>query len=614
MMMFQFVWETLQGLPEYYQREKGLFLFTLGLVGVIAIFHLVKTIRTAGQIKSLPIRIVYFLVELIGIFAVLLSGVLFNRAGEIGELKPEMLNWRFFLEIIVAAVVYIIFYWRLYVRQDEEREKLREAKAWSSWDEEEYSETVSEYGKSMLRAIGIIVASVIGIFAGTSIIKAGPVLFGKRLGEWAFNTYAAWIVNVIVTFVSILIELPLIKLFGNKVMQAMDAYEDAIDEHGDAISEKYLDPLWDKWDDFKEKWKGRRSEKSVSNRTSASHARRMTKAEIGAKAGGSTGSGGSSRKQTIPWKGILAVAVLVVGFFLIRGFFNGNSSESLPVNSSQMTERDVKTLQKQSSEGNLEAMTRLAEAYQYGWGGLAKDQEEAVSLYRQAAEAGYAEAQYQMGRVYDFGNGEEQNYDEAFAWYMRAAEQGHASAQREVGLFYSMGRSVRKDYTEAMNWYKLEAEQNEPYALRDLGLMYARGDGVEADTVEAMWYYMQAVEQGYIGAYHDLGNLYLIYNMEREPDKAAEWFAKGAEAGDSFSAFDLAKMYETGDGVEQSYAKAFDLYMQYSDYHSEAQYNLGRYYEEGLGVEADREQAIAWYQKAADLGHQKAKEALERYY
>ena len=46
-----------------------------------------------------------------------------------------------------------------------------------------------------------------------------------------------------------------------------------------------------------------------------------------------------------------------------------------------------------------------------------------------AAEQGHAEAQLNLGWMYQFGRNVPQNYEEAIKWFRKAAEQGHAGAQ-----------------------------------------------------------------------------------------------------------------------------------------------------------------------------------------
>ena len=77
----------------------------------------------------------------------------------------------------------------------------------------------------------------------------------------------------------------------------------------------------------------------------------------------------------------------------------------------------------------------------------------------QAAEQGDAEAQFNLGKMYDKGQGVRQDDVQAVQWYRRAAEQGYAKAQYNLGVMYANGEGVRQDYTQAVQWYRKAAEQ-----------------------------------------------------------------------------------------------------------------------------------------------------------
>ncbi|KAG0077887.1 hypothetical protein BGZ93_003569, partial [Podila epicladia] len=47
----------------------------------------------------------------------------------------------------------------------------------------------------------------------------------------------------------------------------------------------------------------------------------------------------------------------------------------------------------------------------------------------QAADQGHADAQFNMGFLYEKGQGVTQDYTQAMEWHLKAADQGHASAQ-----------------------------------------------------------------------------------------------------------------------------------------------------------------------------------------
>ena len=73
-------------------------------------------------------------------------------------------------------------------------------------------------------------------------------------------------------------------------------------------------------------------------------------------------------------------------------------------------------------------------------------------------------------------------------WYRLAAEQGKASAQYNLGWMYDTGQGVLQDYKTAVKWYKLAAEQGYASAQFNLGAMHGKGQGIIRDYVYAhMW-------------------------------------------------------------------------------------------------------------------------------
>jgi hypothetical protein len=66
---------------------------------------------------------------------------------------------------------------------------------------------------------------------------------------------------------------------------------------------------------------------------------------------------------------------------------------------------------------------------------------EEIKEWRQAAEQGYAEAQYNLGVMYANGEGVPEDDTEAVKWYRKAAEQGLAKAQYNLGGRYDFGNA-----------------------------------------------------------------------------------------------------------------------------------------------------------------------------
>jgi hypothetical protein len=65
------------------------------------------------------------------------------------------------------------------------------------------------------------------------------------------------------------------------------------------------------------------------------------------------------------------------------------------------------------------------------------------------------------------------------------ARAGDANAQYDLGCIYEQGRYVAKDYAEAVKWYRLAAQQGLAVAQLSLSVMYSNGWGVAKDEVEA---------------------------------------------------------------------------------------------------------------------------------
>jgi TPR repeat protein len=112
------------------------------------------------------------------------------------------------------------------------------------------------------------------------------------------------------------------------------------------------------------------------------------------------------------------------------------------------------------------------------------------------AESGNVEAQFNLGLMFDQGQGVPQNYTEAAKWYRKAAEQGHADAQYFLGTMYIQGQGVPQNYTEATTWLKKAAEQGLTDAQFILGGMYYHGQGVLKSLKAAYVWWSIASESG----------------------------------------------------------------------------------------------------------------------
>jgi len=111
----------------------------------------------------------------------------------------------------------------------------------------------------------------------------------------------------------------------------------------------------------------------------------------------------------------------------------------------------------------------------------AKRQNLAISLYgtalqgwRNLAEIGDVEAQYNLGNLYRVGHGFTENDKTAVKWYTLAAKQGHASAQYFLGWMYADGEGVIQDNVRAHMWLNIAASSGNKTAAQNRDIIAER--------------------------------------------------------------------------------------------------------------------------------------------
>ena len=85
----------------------------------------------------------------------------------------------------------------------------------------------------------------------------------------------------------------------------------------------------------------------------------------------------------------------------------------------------------------------------------AGDYQTALREWRPLADRGESYVQFNMGTMYEAGQGVPQDYAEAEKWYRLAADQGYAKAQNNLGVMYEDGNGVLQDNVMAHMWYNI---------------------------------------------------------------------------------------------------------------------------------------------------------------
>ena len=148
----------------------------------------------------------------------------------------------------------------------------------------------------------------------------------------------------------------------------------------------------------------------------------------------------------------------------------------------------------------------------------------AVAIWRPLADAGDADAAFNLGQAYRLGKGVVIDLAQAQSWLERAARKGHVDAQATLGLLlFQNGNRVG-----AMRWLNLAAEAGEPRALLIVGTALYNGDGVAVDQVKAYAYVSRAAAQGLAPAKATLADMDEVIPLELRQKGVA--MAKGMVA------------------------------------------------------------------------------------
>jgi hypothetical protein len=133
-----------------------------------------------------------------------------------------------------------------------------------------------------------------------------------------------------------------------------------------------------------------------------------------------------------------------------------------------------------------------AEQYYY------EDQKyQAYHMYRQSAENGVADAQYQVAQMLLYCDGVSGNPIEGMQWLEKAAVQGHAAAARDLGLYLldgAFGRS--RDTGLAVRFLEQAAGDGDALSMLTLGYLYVAGYGPSRNLQAAAYWFDQAAGHG----------------------------------------------------------------------------------------------------------------------
>ncbi|HEX4857416.1 MAG TPA: tetratricopeptide repeat protein [Usitatibacteraceae bacterium] len=197
-----------------------------------------------------------------------------------------------------------------------------------------------------------------------------------------------------------------------------------------------------------------------------------------------------------------------------------------------ISESSAARVQELAERGNAEAQYHLGMFFNNGMAGKEQDPRRAFAWFQRAAQGGDALGAYKVGCYYAAQFPGAVPFDEAKALEFKlvAAQAGYANAQQEVGAHYYR----HGDFANAEHWWKLAGAQGETGALFALSSLYLRGDGGKADAKLAY-------------AYYKLGDRRWRALMKRDTPRitqiSLDYLAEGLSAEDRRSADAFAEQF-----------------------------------------------------------------------
>jgi TPR repeat protein len=265
---------------------------------------------------------------------------------------------------------------------------------------------------------------------------------------------------------------------------------------------------------------------------------------------------------------------------------------------------------KAAAQGNVDAQAEVGELAKYYPNSELLKKVDVVNALQQSAESGNFEAQFQLSKRYQTGDGVTKDVNEAFKWMQKAAQNGSASsevgdAMYQLALMYEKDEGVSSDITQAHTLFLQAAETYaQPDAMFQVGQMYEKGDGVPQDDRKAAEFYASEFHNSV-----DPNDPNLIH-----PEKYPNGVINYANTSDA-SVESLLNLWATGRGFPAEkdkqipgYKEPAALIQYFAGYikTAKSQYYAGEIYYQGKLVPKNIAQAADWFNKAAMQGSPEA--------
>uniref|UniRef100_UPI00358F2FBF DAP3-binding cell death enhancer 1-like isoform X1 n=1 Tax=Myxine glutinosa TaxID=7769 RepID=UPI00358F2FBF len=152
-----------------------------------------------------------------------------------------------------------------------------------------------------------------------------------------------------------------------------------------------------------------------------------------------------------------------------------------------------------AQHGYAKAQYNLALCYETGQG-VIKDEQKAALLFARAAVQGHSAAQYNLALY--FLSQHPPREQVAQQLLEQAADNGLVNAQSYLGVFFT--KPPHQDYKKAVKYLTLAAHNKDVTSMYHLGVCYERGHGLAVDLQKARECFEDAANEGHADALYNL--------------------------------------------------------------------------------------------------------------
>ena len=227
------------------------------------------------------------------------------------------------------------------------------------------------------------------------------------------------------------------------------------------------------------------------------------------------------------------------------------------------------------------------------------DRRKGVEILKAFSEQGELDAIFLLGDYYLV---DEENYEQALYYYLAAAKRDHAVSQRQLGMIYEYGWGVEQDLVISMGWYHQSAEGGDAESQYRYAEALRLGLGAQADLEQAFFWYEESAENNFQPAIEFVLHAY----------RAVLGYALIAHStGITFEGFSKSPDNPWAN-LNRSFQLALGWFVKRAKQDDpESLLVVGVFYSHGIYTDVNRELGLELLQKAAALGAVGAQAAID---